>query len=144
MNTPSALTTRPVLKNGNVPSPNPLGRLGPSGAGILQVHPCATAAYSLVDGGATMYHAPFVECIPDKQDCCPFLPAANPKIVNDQKPMVETTSPSNYADRYYVVSGQCCPKYVDIFKSSERKQLKVVLQWLCPMADITWEPNPML
>ncbi|KAK0714932.1 hypothetical protein B0H67DRAFT_229033 [Lasiosphaeris hirsuta] len=89
------------------------------GSNNFQVHHCATAEYQLIDGGATVYHAPVVVCINNKQCCCPFIPTqattsdGNPRhlqgAISSQACVAEQTTPGHCATGYYTTSGRCCP-----------------------------------
>ena len=109
-----------------------------SGTGNLLEHSCASAEYTLIDGGATMYYIPFVGCINDRLDCCPFTarPVGGNTLTTPPVSLTraQQTSPtsrsSSYglhvypqalaaedgimkhcADDYYSISGSCCPRY---------------------------------
>ncbi|KAK0666674.1 hypothetical protein QBC41DRAFT_147193 [Cercophora samala] len=81
---------------------------------------CASAQYTLIDdGGPTMIYAPFVGCINDKPDCCPYtlsttsqqikaVVASSPGVFPTPQNQKDATMRSCAAD-YYSVSGSCCP-----------------------------------
>src|SRR6266566_5498944 len=68
--TPSARPTATPTSSSSTHTPVPRY----SGSGDLLTGYCVTPDYTLVDGGATAYYAPFVGCDGDKLDCCPFTP----------------------------------------------------------------------
>ncbi|KAK0627716.1 hypothetical protein B0T14DRAFT_142386 [Immersiella caudata] len=115
----SALATkRPTAAR--VTQTAPATRLVP-GVARLQVHECATAAYSLIDSEPTAYHAPFVGCISGKEDCCPFIPKATANagtLAGEYSPFQTASGARNpqenrgkgvCAGDYTLISGQCCP-----------------------------------
>lgn len=61
------------------------------GTGDLLTGYCATPEYTLISGGPTVYYAPFVGCIGDKLDCCPFTPSTSSTSVNLGTIMAPTT-----------------------------------------------------
>lgn len=96
---------------------------------------CASAQYTLIDdGGPTMIYAPFVGCINNKPDCCPYKPAT---MAQKFKAVVTASSgvfptPQNQIDSimkscaadYYSVSGSCCPRYVIMSSEEEAVNIK--------------------
>ncbi|KAK0735679.1 hypothetical protein B0T21DRAFT_412287 [Apiosordaria backusii] len=119
------------------------------GTGALITGDCASAQFTLIDdGGPTMVYAPFVGCINDKPDCCPFTPLATArkvKAVVVASPGVfptpqnrEDVSTKNCASDYYSVSGGCCPSGFTPWTSSMGGQTPCV----SPLAATT-EPPPI-
>lgn len=123
--TPS-IATRRKLDAGT--SANPPVTSFAASAGKVQVHPCATAEYTLVDSGPVFYHVPFVDCIVDREECCPFIAAGTKgsRVQAGRLPSAQTgevernlraaqtsgsTIASTCAGGYTAVSGQCCPRY---------------------------------
>ncbi|KAK3390974.1 hypothetical protein B0H63DRAFT_128856 [Podospora didyma] len=97
---------------------------------LLAQH-CATAEFTLIDGGATQFYVPFVGCMNNKLDCCSFTPrTAIPveEIMTDVSsaritPRALSSGTDVYprpidpgevelercAIDYYSISGSCCP-----------------------------------
>ncbi|KAK4662827.1 hypothetical protein QC763_602890 [Podospora pseudopauciseta] len=90
------------------------------GNGAMLAGECASAQYTLIDdGGPTLIYAPFVGCINNKPDCCPYTPAtmaqkfkavvtASSDVFPTPQNQQDSTMKSCAAD-YYSVSGSCCP-----------------------------------
>lgn len=83
------------------------------GAGNLLTSACRQAEYTLVDAGASLYYVPFVGCINQKPDCCPFAPGPTagsiyPHPLNQKHDLLDRC-PSDY---YSVSAGGCCPRLV--------------------------------
>ncbi|KAK4179216.1 hypothetical protein QBC36DRAFT_82048 [Triangularia setosa] len=102
------------------PPPEPTDFPQHPGNGALLIEDCASAQYTVIDyGGPTMIYAPFVGCINDKPDCCPYTPvttALNMRAVvaasSDVFPSPQyqkDASMRSCASDYYSVSGGCCP-----------------------------------
>lgn len=86
------------------------------GTGNLLVGTCATPEFTLVDTASALYYAPFVGCVADRADCCPFpLPASTGRATTDYDlPTARETAQATLAQcpsDYWTVSGGCCPRY---------------------------------
>jgi hypothetical protein len=108
------------------------------GTGDLLVGTCATPTFTLVDAGTMVYYVPFVGCISDRPECCPWTAALTPvtttvTVTNAEvtETITKTTASHNpndaaypsamYSDQqvlphcpndYYSISGSCCPRFV--------------------------------
>lgn len=89
----------------------------------LLVGQCASAEYTLVDGGPTAYYAPFIGCHNNRQGCCPFKPISTEHaVVTAAVPQRAYPHPLDAQDAtldacpldYYSISGSCCPRYVRV------------------------------
>ncbi|KAM7204423.1 hypothetical protein V8F20_003539 [Naviculisporaceae sp. PSN 640] len=81
-----------------------------SGSGNLLTTTCTQAEYTLLDSGSTSYYVPFVGCINQRPDCCPFSPEPTasgvlPQPLNKQDALLQHC-PSDY---HSVSGGGCCP-----------------------------------
>ncbi|KAK3380118.1 hypothetical protein B0T24DRAFT_183327 [Lasiosphaeria ovina] len=101
-----------------------------TGSGNLLSRHCATAQYTLIDDGATALYAPFIGCVKDKQDCCPFTPRTTTESATSKTTVfVAAKNPDGVwgsaypqprdakdavmdhcAADYYSISGSCCPR----------------------------------
>lgn len=133
-------STPPAASEDAGPTRGPRDRPLNQGLGALLTGNCASAEFTLVDGGPTMYFVPFVGCNNNKPRCCPFTPrtialieparagvtsvpsiteARDAPYAYPQPTNVKDTTLDNCASDYYSISGSCCPKYVILFAGRE-------------------------
>ncbi|KAI0129611.1 hypothetical protein BJ170DRAFT_282256 [Xylariales sp. AK1849] len=100
------------------------------GSGSLLTGACAVTSseFTLIDGGSTVYYAPFVGCVADRPECCPWKAgtAINTSTASSSGGPDETSGspglagypqPENGGQAvlskcpvdYYPISGSCCP-----------------------------------
>lgn len=80
---------------------------------------CATAQYTFIDYGPTVSYAPFIGCMSDRPECCPFTPATTTQGVSATSTGAYP-QPKNAKDAivnkcpvdYYSIRGSCCPRYI--------------------------------
>ncbi|KAK3991406.1 hypothetical protein QBC44DRAFT_287169 [Cladorrhinum sp. PSN332] len=123
-------TFPPTAGIGAAPSRPPGGRRPSQGFAALLTGSCASAEFTLLDGGPTMYFVPFVGCNNDKLGCCPFTPKTTgfieparavvtpiPSITGALDEVYAYPQPAEAKDAtldscasdYYSISGSCCP-----------------------------------
>ena len=103
------------------------------GEGSLLAGKCQQTEFTLLDVGSTVFYAPFVGCVSDRPDCCPYTVATATLAVTQDTTVTVTvtaTEPGSGAPQaivaypqpadqavvktcaqdYYSISGNCCPK----------------------------------
>jgi len=87
-------------------------------AAWIPIHECATAEYSLVDSGPTVYYVLFAGCIDGLENCCPFIPRVTNKVkaetardlLAQDRVLAATTRTDGCVGGYTSISRQCCPR----------------------------------
>ncbi len=104
------------------------------GTGSLLDGACLSTEFTLLDVGSTVFYAPFVGCVSDRPDCCPYTVATTTLSVTQDTTVTMTITASGASDQgqgqsimaypqpadqqimqacasdYYSISGNCCPK----------------------------------
>jgi len=124
-----------VTHSGPVTQPSYTNTPMYSGSGSLLQGACRSTQFTLVDVGSTVFWAPFVGCVSDRPDCCPYTVAttALAGITQDTTVTMTVTADGgsgqnqavmaypqpadnqimkSCATDYYSISGNCCPKCV--------------------------------
>lgn len=113
--------------------------------GALLTGECASAAYTLLDDGPTMYYAPFVGCVNNRPGCCPFTPvtmttARTRRVLKAEATQTTTPSKSAFprpenekdatmdgcASDYHSMLGGCCPSGYEPWTSALGNQTPCV------------------
>ena len=103
-----------------------------SGSGSILSGECSTTEFTLIDAGSTVFYAPFVGCVSDRPECCPWTVALTTTVTvttNGATSVVTSTPSENHQDvaypfaresgqqalgacpaDYYRISGSCCPR----------------------------------
>ncbi|KAJ9139450.1 hypothetical protein NKR23_g7987 [Pleurostoma richardsiae] len=123
-----------VTPTGPVTQPSLVNTPAYSGSGNILASDCTTTEFTLIDAGSTVFYAPFVGCVSDRPECCPWtvaLPVTTTITVTAGGTTTVVTSTSSQSGNsamaypsaldsaqqalnacpadYYTISGSCCP-----------------------------------
>ena len=114
---PKIVVTQPSVVTATHPtSPSTTHtRLPPYHGGPLLSGYCITPEFTLVSGpqSTILFYVPFIGCIDDKPDCCPFSVTTSTTTVTElgfpTPPSPAQSTLTVCPDDYHIVNSVCCP-----------------------------------